>query len=822
MLWRCKQFLPVMLFAVVTWLLPSLMGYAQGCKFQVGQPGKPPTCVAVSRTGKCSPVDSGTGTTGTCKVLGGEECTCAGNARPTPTPTPTPPPTPTPTPTPPPPPTPTPPPTPSPTPGPHLPPAGTPILETVYIAGRVVSVNSLGFLPASLISTATPALVLRLRAPWPTDLQILANGKPLVQVPDGSPPPNPDDPGYYTVKAQPMPGWPDKVDPNTEGGNWFFLSVQVTFPKQFRGLRPVFTLTVRDVSLDTSLPAGRREAPDLNVGIPGSCTIRQLQTCPKPLYPASPPLAPSTAFLSGVDSKDDTASPNMPRARLGIVARDVTLAGWLDPANIGPNDGGIGIGPGQSEDWHFDIFLDPDFIERNYPADTFPFPGNLVVPGQPERQACWVANHDNPFLNSDDYSCPCKSIPGSTDCADTLSLTSGAAPNAGAFLLAGNEGDSVEVELNAWHKSKHGGSTPAGWTKDPRGDFPDNVWPFDPRFGTVFAANAGIPTKATALAGADYVIVTGTLWQDIAHGDKSATDPAFALNQCIDHSLHAQGGWLEIHPVDVVRYTSPFPPLRKHPAVVAACGTPNVSFSKSIAPPFAPPSTGGPYGLKFLELPDARFTKAIQQFVNTYIDPQDRNKLIVAGSLNSVDDTAYYKSVEVMWWEKLGPPQLTVNMVVQPAGDAGLFNLQIDGSTWSASVGNGGSTGSRTTTVGVHKVSAGPAAGINAADYTVLIGGDCSQDGSITLALGDTKACTVTAVSTVPCRTGRAGFMMCSGVCVNTATDSGNCGRCGNACSTDLGCKNSKCVQQSCPLGFTACCGGDICVRPGTKCPVCP
>jgi pimeloyl-ACP methyl ester carboxylesterase len=87
----CKRILLTFLFTVVGFSASRLTSYAQGCKLQAGAQGKPVTCVAVSSTGRCSPVDTGTGSTGTCKVMvGGEECTCAATRAPTPTPTPTP------------------------------------------------------------------------------------------------------------------------------------------------------------------------------------------------------------------------------------------------------------------------------------------------------------------------------------------------------------------------------------------------------------------------------------------------------------------------------------------------------------------------------------------------------------------------------------------------------------------------------------------------------------------------------------------------------------------------------------------------------------
>jgi hypothetical protein len=649
-------------------------------------------------------------------------------------------------------------------------------------------------------------------------LILIADGQQLTEIALGSPPPNPDDAGYYSVDAQPMPGWPDKVDPPTDGVNWFFLSVQATFPKRLRGARTMFTLTVRDASLD-----GAQSATDLNIGIPGTCLHSVKGHCPAPLYPANVSLVPSSAFLSGPDSKDDTAPPHMPRARLGILATEVTLAGWLDSANCceanGPNNSGVGIGPGQSEDWHFGIFLDPDFIERNYGGAVPPFSTQQQLPGQPERQACWAANHFDPFIGSDDYSCPCVGLPGSTDCADKLPFIPDSL-DVGSFLLSGNQGDSLEVELNAWHKSRNGGSSPTGWHDDPRKDFPDNSWPFDPKFGTVFPQTTGIATKSTELTPDDYVIVTGSLWQDIAHGDQGT---AFDLNKCIDGILHAQGGWLEIHPVDVLRYVPVPPPLRKQTARVAACGTPNVSFFQSMSPPASAAPKTGPYGLKYQELPDKRFTSPsfVQQYLNTYVNPQDRHQLIASGSLTNVNNAAYYKAVEVMWWEKLGNPQLTVQMIVQPAGDRGVFNLLVDGATWAAGVGSGGSTGAQSTTVGSHTVSVGPGSGTKLSDYSITLDFDCGADGKISLALGDNKTCTVTAVSVAPCNKGVPGYKFCSGVCVNTANDPDNCGQCGKACNATFGCKAGKCVS-SCPSGYSSCCGGDICVRSGTRCPVCP
>src|SRR5207247_1561148 len=89
---------------------------------------------------------------------------------------------------------------------------------------------------------------------------------------------------------------------------------------------------------------------------------------------------------------------------------------------------------------------------------------------------------------------------------------------------------------------------------------------------------------------------------------------------------------------------------------------------------------------------------------------------------------------------------LTVNKVLNPAGDTGKFNLQIDTVTKSAAggVGNGGTTGAIAVTTGVaHTVGETAAVG-SLGDYNTVIGGDCAANGSVTLAAGDSKVCTIT------------------------------------------------------------------------------
>ena len=93
----------------------------------------------------------------------------------------------------------------------------------------------------------------------------------------------------------------------------------------------------------------------------------------------------------------------------------------------------------------------------------------------------------------------------------------------------------------------------------------------------------------------------------------------------------------------------------------------------------------------------------------------------------------------------LRPPQLTVFKILKhpDANHLRLFNLQIDGVTVRANV-NSGSTGPQTMSPGNHTVSEKGGTGTSLSDFGTVIGGDCAADGSVSLAPGDFKTCTIT------------------------------------------------------------------------------
>ena len=98
---------------------------------------------------------------------------------------------------------------------------------------------------------------------------------------------------------------------------------------------------------------------------------------------------------------------------------------------------------------------------------------------------------------------------------------------------------------------------------------------------------------------------------------------------------------------------------------------------------------------------------------------------------------------------RLNPPglpvtQLTVNIFLEhpDASQHRLFDLQIDGVTVKEKI-NSGSTGPQAVSPGHHTVSE-TGVGTSLNDLSTVIGGDCAADGTVTLAEGDNKTCTIT------------------------------------------------------------------------------
>ena len=87
---------------------------------------------------------------------------------------------------------------------------------------------------------------------------------------------------------------------------------------------------------------------------------------------------------------------------------------------------------------------------------------------------------------------------------------------------------------------------------------------------------------------------------------------------------------------------------------------------------------------------------------------------------------------------------LTVEKILEPDTDPGLFNLEIDSNIEAANVGDGGTTGPVSLSAGLHTISETAGTGTDLSDYIVVFGGACDASGDVTLNNGESKTCTIT------------------------------------------------------------------------------
>jgi hypothetical protein len=285
----------------------------------------------------------------------------------------------------------------------------------------------------------------------------VTHGQP--RSPDGRTHPELDAQGYYSYTVAPLPGPIANVP--------FFWKATVTIPASKRFLPGGYTITAR--TSDSSSGSSVNSQPlDVRMLGPGG-------------VPDSVP-RPSSYFHDGKENSKEFWS------EIAIVAHNVTLAGWLqgplpgeppesDLQNRGRNNGDWAFGPGASEDWHYNLWLDEDFLEQNYGPDDYFL-----------RKAIMVGNGNEP-----------KYVLG---IAPRIRLLYGSSPTIDTFMLPGSSAavddriGGLIVELNAWHMRDTPRTTPDGkpngrggkgrgpkpqpWVLDPfPSQYDNNAWPFD-------------------------------------------------------------------------------------------------------------------------------------------------------------------------------------------------------------------------------------------------------------------------------------------------------------------------------------------------------
>jgi hypothetical protein len=501
-----------------------------------------------------------------------------------------------------------------------------PVVETVYVPERhtVLALNSGGkydMRPASIVE-------LRLRVATPSlETRIHIDGVRLAQVPDPGPRPSLDRQGYFYV-------FPDApIESGTPGSvEEVFRRVQVALPLARRA-------------------AAGNGAPETTISVWVTGTnqfVDVIAAAYDPRIGRDPnhKTQPSEVFMSGDNAKrggSDCRAAQLQPAGGSVAAQGVTLAGWMrGPRHFfGRNSGdeGNALRVGQSSDWHFDIDLDTDFLQRNYGSASSPLFG-AVLPGDPAD-----------FL-------PCLNPK-----ANDMPLVVRWPVDAGVFMLPGLGTPGAEgmiVELNAWHVSDRG-AKPRGWSADPHASqYPDNAWPFDP-------LRPGIRDPADPLGSSEllaegqYVIVSGTLWQDSPHlrSDEKAGNtgsPAYKLRKCFEDRFRGQSGWLEVHPLNSIRRVRE-PALRRHVALVSACAPPeqsSVAYA-ALRARGAPTFGAGSSVLRFREILDPRFTVPGTFRKSVGIVPHDPHQLEVRVQTVG-NEGGSFSGVYVLWWEKGTPP----------------------------------------------------------------------------------------------------------------------------------------------------------------------
>ncbi|MFI7546537.1 hypothetical protein [Actinoplanes sp. NPDC049599] len=460
-----------------------------------------------------------------------------------------------------------------------------PVLETVVSGDRVVPQNPNGDFAA--LPTAG-RIRIRVQADWSTNIAVALDGADI-SLREGRPE---TDPWYESVaKVVPAPS------------RNLFWEIVINLPPLKRVSVAPIVVEVRDQTyLKTPPPVEQR--PPLTVRLSNFAD------------PARIPLA-SDFFneAQGDNTKQDG------RAKSQVITKGIVLAGWLwQDGDTAPtrNDSGEAdvIRANESEDYHYDIWLDNDFITRNYDTPALLKPvRDAIVKGARSRLIDLRPGRDIPLVNLGHAT-------------------------AASFLWPGN-GGLFTVELNAWHIADRG-RPPAGWAgTDPSDPAKDgNAWPFQPR--RPLGVNPGDPD----LSPGQYVIISGTLWQDTSHADNS---PVGQFRQCWDDHLPGHGGWLEIHPVDSIRRVDA-PTPRKQTDMINVCSpamrdittvlAPRVNLGETISPDLV---------LRCQRIIDKRFTPHTSFSVGESLTSDQPAKLRV--TLITLIDTMA-QVVYITWYEK--------------------------------------------------------------------------------------------------------------------------------------------------------------------------
>jgi hypothetical protein len=468
-----------------------------------------------------------------------------------------------------------------------------PILETVVSGNRVIPQDPDGAFAA--LPAPFGRVRVRVQADWGTNIAVSVDGTDLPRRNGRS-----DDQAWFESDAKVLSSSSRKL----------FWDIAISLPVEKRGspLSPSAVpvrLEVRDLTF-LKEPPPMEKRPPLTVDL---------------IHVAKPGRVPLASDFFNEAQGDNTKEDG--RAKSQVIAKGVVLAGWLfegSPEYPGAphrTDAGEGqlIRANESEDYHYELWLDNDFIARNYgsPMNLEPI-RSAIVKGARSRLIDLRPGREFALLNDGKINAASFTWPGS-----------------GLFT----------VELNAWHITDRG-DPPAGWAgREPTEPAKDgNAWPFLPR------RPLGVGPDDPDLTSSEYVIISGTLWQDTSHADSSEIGQ---FRKCWDDHFPGHGGWLEIHPVDSVRRVDP-PSPRKHSDLVNVCDPARRDITTVLVPRLNPgETTSADLVLRCERIIDKRFTPhtrfSYDENLTTDSPPVLRVTLITL-----IGTTA--QIVYVIWYEK--------------------------------------------------------------------------------------------------------------------------------------------------------------------------
>lgn len=394
-----------------------------------------------------------------------------------------------------------------------------------------------------------------------------------------------------------------------------------------------------------------------------------LAALPEKTFDTMSPVKASDVFFKPVDVfipliDPDPYEPMMSKDPAFIVRKNIIVAGWLaDPESPGAlgalNCWGAPTNSYVTEDYHYDVILDIDFMYQLYgPGGLSTALNGAILPG---NLAGLTPPYTLPTMSFDDASLD-GLFHGVTSNSFALPHMAGGINHSGSPALGfedplpnNNRATGplfIHGELNCWHVNggppvgtrpwNGRGTAPSGWVQWAACNESNNDawWPYHP-----LNPDGGPQPFQTG----DYVLMKGAVVQEHAH------DSDIPSLWRAEQSTKTHCGVIEMHPPDwIVRVQEP--PIRKTACMVTCCtartvgdSPTNVQLDTSIFPfPYLQPPPGANAVIKWRKVIDGRFTRLGTFQDHATLQPAT---LDVSATVQSTNVQGRYKASYEIWWE---------------------------------------------------------------------------------------------------------------------------------------------------------------------------